>query len=270
MRSCCYVQGRLIEARHIFQHLRGREDVSDELGLVIENMEVGPSPLEEWLIKPEDVKPSGLATPMTPGSGTTKSLGVSIPLVDEEVAAIQALEEARARAAFLAIAEGRELSYRAPLEAVLEDIEKGVAAAQHTEAASVPATPIFEQTTILSVDWSAVQGSPHGTPRQGTPRRQSGAKQISACRPIPVVATLSRRADVGWNAGVERGVTTETLARRVIKFLSQSRLFPDVIAAQFVNSKRNRPFQIKNDRPQRLKTWQHQLLRCSSETSADA
>ncbi|GAQ86873.1 monosaccharide-sensing protein 2 [Klebsormidium nitens] len=167
-------KGRLIEARHIFQHLRGREDVSDELGLVIENMEVGPSPLEEWLIKPEDVKPSGLATPMTPGSGTTKSLGVSIPLVDEEVAAIQALEEARARAAFLAIAEGRELSYRAPLEAVFEDIEKGVAAGQHTEATSVPATPIFEQTTILSVDWSAVQGSPHGTP-QRTPRRQSAA-----------------------------------------------------------------------------------------------
>ncbi len=176
-RSCCrdpqsvqhkffLVQGRLIEARHIFQHLRGREDVSDELGSVIENMEVGPSPLEEWLVKPEDVRTpaagSGFATPMTPGSRSTKSFSLGVE--DEVASAVHALEEARARAAFIAIAEGRELSYRPPLEAVLEDIEKGTSV--HNEATSVPATPIFEQTTILAVDWSAVRGSPLGTPRK--------------------------------------------------------------------------------------------------------
>jgi hypothetical protein len=179
------LQGRLIEARHIFQHLRNREDVSDELGSVIENMEVGPSPLEEWLVKPEDVRtpaPSAPATPMT-GSHTSKSHGLSISLVDEEVAAIQALEEARARTAFVALAEGKELSYRPPLELVLEDIEKGLngteLSRQHSAAASVPATPIFEQTTILSVDWSAVRGSPHGTPRAGTPTPRASTPRRS-------------------------------------------------------------------------------------------
>ncbi|RVX12180.1 Monosaccharide-sensing protein 2 [Vitis vinifera] len=56
MNSPSWSKGRMLEAKHVLQRLRGREDVSGEMALLVEGLGVGSkASIEEYIIGPDDL-----------------------------------------------------------------------------------------------------------------------------------------------------------------------------------------------------------------------